>query len=615
MRPTTTPRALRAAEDAAASLAAEQAERAEAERSRREAHDTARAALTALQVRAARLGGEVEAIARDRARLADERAAAASDLELQRRLLARPVPARDVTLDAAVADADRALAEALAELGALRAERQARGEEAAALRRAAAAREAEAETARRRLADAERRAAAEREAREAGSANHARLQAGATEARATPRGVDRRRAGGRRRPERRPVPRRTKRRPPARVLPSVRRPSVRSSRPSAAGWTGWTLRSPRRHRAASPRLPAATAAGASTRSCVIDPPFRAAVEAALDEAARAYLVPKTSVGELSTERGMLVVESAGTRGDGLSPAESRFVEAAIDAGASRLVDAIRRDPVGAATRLLRRVVVVADVPSALSIQPSLPAGWTAVVRDGSAVVGEHAVRLGGGDGTFERQASAERLRADVARLEKDAEAAAKASAAATNHAEAARQRLDEARAAESRASGERRSAEEAERAASRSLEAAVRESGWQGAQADRLASEVARLREEVAALDAIASPAEPTLTPAGEAANVAVTAIASWEARVADLRAARDRVGASQAAQDAARREAEAAGLARRLPPRSTRSGSVARIGRPPRCPRGRPASSPSGRAPPPTLRRRAEGARRRRAR
>ncbi|MEZ0240074.1 MAG: AAA family ATPase, partial [Chloroflexota bacterium] len=550
--------ALRAAEDAAAGVAAEQAERAEAERSRREAHDTARAALTALQVRAARLGGEVEAIARDRARLADERAAAESDLELQRRLLARPVPARDMTLDAAVSDADRALAEALAELGALRAERQARGEEAAALRRAAAARDAEAETARRRLADAERRAAAEREAREAGSANHARLASGASEAR--------------QRLEAAIVAERdaTAAREAARAAADEAE-AARQGAAERAATVGALLAT---QRGRLDGLEAALAEEASRgiakvarrhggrrvdEELVVDPPFRAAVEAALDEATRAYLVPRTSVGELSTERGMLVVESVATRGDGLSPAESRFVEAASGEGASRLVDAIRRDPVGAATRLLRRVVVAADVPSAMSIQPSLPAGWTAVVRDGSAVVGEHAVRLGGGDGTFERQATADRLKGDVTRLAKDAEAASKASAAATIEAGAARQRLDGARAAESRASGERRSAEEAERAASRSLEAAVRESGWQAAQADRLTSEVARLRQEVAALDAIAAPSEPTPTPAGEEASVAVTAIASWEARVADLRAARDRAGASQAAQDAARREAEAA--------------------------------------------------------
>jgi hypothetical protein len=78
--------------------------------------------------------------------------------------MAVPVPARDVDLEAAVSEADRELAGALAELATLRSASRARGEEVAALRRAEAAREAEAETARRRLAEAERRAAEEREA-------------------------------------------------------------------------------------------------------------------------------------------------------------------------------------------------------------------------------------------------------------------------------------------------------------------------------------------------------------------------------------------------------------------------------------------------------------------
>ena len=78
--------------------------------------------------------------------------------------MAAPVPARDLDLEAAVTEADRELADALAELATLRSTSRARGEEIAALRRAEAAREAETETARRRLAEAERQAAEEREA-------------------------------------------------------------------------------------------------------------------------------------------------------------------------------------------------------------------------------------------------------------------------------------------------------------------------------------------------------------------------------------------------------------------------------------------------------------------
>ena len=110
------------------------------------------------QVRDARLTSELEALERDRRRLLDERAAAEAELTAGRRALAAPVPPRDLDLEGMLAEADRELAHALAELGTLRTARQAQGEELAALRRAAAAREAEDETARRRLAEIERRA-------------------------------------------------------------------------------------------------------------------------------------------------------------------------------------------------------------------------------------------------------------------------------------------------------------------------------------------------------------------------------------------------------------------------------------------------------------------------
>ena len=70
---------LEAAEAAAAALAGELSARADVERERREAHEAARAALTGLQLRDGRLAADLEAIERDRARLADERAAAEAE--------------------------------------------------------------------------------------------------------------------------------------------------------------------------------------------------------------------------------------------------------------------------------------------------------------------------------------------------------------------------------------------------------------------------------------------------------------------------------------------------------------------------------------------------------
>ncbi|HEX5014164.1 MAG TPA: chromosome segregation protein SMC [Candidatus Limnocylindrales bacterium] len=553
---------LRVAEEAAAALASDLAARTEAERARREAHDAARATLTALQVRAARLGGEIEAIGRDRARLADERAAAESDLVLQRRLLAKPVPTRDVALDAAVADADRALAEALSEVAALRAERQAHGEEAAALRRAAAAREAEAETARRRLADAERRAEAERAGRDASGAERARLEeraAAAREALEAATALEQAAAAERE---------------AARSATDTAE-AARQAAAEAAATVGSLLAAQRgRLEGLQAALAAEEARGIATAAkrrggrrvdedLVVDPKARQAIEGALDEATRAYLVSKDVVESLAGERGMLVVAGPSrpdpaTR-NGFTPAEARFVDAALAAGATRALDAIRRDPLGAATQLLRRVVVAADLESALGLQSSLPPGWVVVVRDGTAVVDESSVRLGGGDGTLERRAAADRLRSDVDRLASESEAAAAALATATAAADDARRRLEAARAAESQAVAERRAAEEADRAASRSLEAAVREAGWQSAQAERIAAEIARLRDDVAARDEQLTAAETVAQPPAGPGQEAAPAIASWEARAAELRTARDRLQSDQAAQDAVRREAEAA--------------------------------------------------------
>jgi chromosome segregation protein len=150
---------LATAETAAAALSAELGARATIERERREAHDAARAAATAAQLRDARLTSDLAALERDRRRLLEERAAAEAELATGRRALATQVPARDLDLEADLAEAERELTHAVAELEALRTARQAQGEELSALRRATAARQAEAETARRRLAEVERRAA------------------------------------------------------------------------------------------------------------------------------------------------------------------------------------------------------------------------------------------------------------------------------------------------------------------------------------------------------------------------------------------------------------------------------------------------------------------------
>ena len=138
--------------------------------------------------------------------------------------MAAPVPTRDLDLEAVLGEAERELAHALAELGALRTASQAHGEELAALRRAAAARQAEIETARRRLADIERRATEETEQAEAG---------GRTPGNAGRPGWRRRGPAWPRRPRRNARPPPVARRPanaPTGPMPSARPPMSGPSR-------------------------------------------------------------------------------------------------------------------------------------------------------------------------------------------------------------------------------------------------------------------------------------------------------------------------------------------------------------------------------------------------
>ena len=78
---------LEAAEGTATEIADALATRASAERERRDVHESARAGLTALQLRDGRLASDLEAIERDRARLIDERATAEAEATAQRRAM------------------------------------------------------------------------------------------------------------------------------------------------------------------------------------------------------------------------------------------------------------------------------------------------------------------------------------------------------------------------------------------------------------------------------------------------------------------------------------------------------------------------------------------------
>ena len=549
--------ALEAAETAAAALAADLSARAAVERERRETHEAARASLTGLQLRDGRLAADLEAIERDRARLADERSTAEAEAAVQRRAMTTSVPARDLDLEAAVTEADRELAEALAELSTLRSSSQAQGEQLAALRRAEAARQAETETARRRLAEAERRAAEETEAATAVEDRRAEVAGRLETARkaleaavAAESAVQAAREAARVALETAEA---------ERAATADRAATVSAA---AAGLRGRAEALAERL-AEEERRPIARAARKAggrrlDEDLAVDPELRAAVEAALADRARAYLIASADVADLAGERGRLLVEE---RLAGALPepdaATRRCLDAVAAAGGGRLADAVRRDATGGVRRLLARAVWLPDLAACLAIQGALPAGWVAVARDGSAVVDDVGVTLGAADSVLERRAEHARLIADLERADAELATLREAVSSTGTAASAARDALDAARAEEARLTGERRRTEEAERAVARESEAITREVAWHEAQRDRLTTELARLREAVETMGTAS--ADPTGQPA--AGNVATAdvraALGAWETRSTELRERRDRLAARLATHDATRLDAE----------------------------------------------------------
>jgi chromosome segregation protein len=561
---------LRESEEAAAAIARELASGSETESERRAAHEAARAALTELQLRDARAVSDVAGAQRDRQRLEQELAFAEKDLEVQRREQAAPVPARDLALAAAVSEAERNLAEALEELSSMRAAQQAQGEALAALRRVESARTAELETARRRLADAERQAADER----AQADDVARRLGESEKACAAPRAAlakaieDEKAAVAAREVARAELDRREG----ARQTVAEKAASTASR---VAGLRG-------RLDALQARLSEDETRGISKAArklggkplsdgLEVEAGFRVAVEAALGETMRGYVVGREAALGLDGQRGVLVLETAE---EGRKPVASAARDRGADAGEAvaaaaagegggRLVEAIRVDPAGVATRLLARSVWVPDLTAALAVQPKLPLGWVVVTRDGAVVTSYGVVSMGRAESLLERRAEVERLAEEVAKLQADATKAAAEAAETSKEAGVARAALEAARETERRSGSTRRDAEESERRATRALETIAREAAWRSSQATRLEADRDRLKESVrqvtAAADATAAGGAAAKdgaaagTPAEEHAN----ALREWDARAASMRARRDQLASEEAALESVRRDAE----------------------------------------------------------
>ncbi len=499
---------LQAAENRAAAAAGELAARVAVEAERRAAHEAARATLAVLDLEGATAAAEASAIERDRDRLAVERAAAEADLGERRRELALPVPALDPALDGELAEADRALAEARAEAGALRAATTRRSEAEAALRRAAAARADELAALRRRLAAA---AEARAEAASARASAEARAEAtaGAVEAAHAV-------LGGARAAEDAARGRREAARLALADAEAARHASVEAAatvRARVALLRGRADAMRARLAADEGRgiAPAARRAGgrAIAGDLEVEPSLRPLVAAALGELGRSFVVPRAALARLAGERGVVVLgDAAGSGARAPVPAEVEAARrGAANHGGGLLADGVRADPTGVARRLLARWAWAPSLADAVDLAAALPAGWRVAWRGGGIAGADGVVALGAPDAPLERRAELDGVALDLAAAEAEAAAVMERMDAAESTTAAARAEAEAARRAEGEAVARRRTADEAERQAGRAAEHAAREAAWSAAREvalDRRASPAAgatrRARDRGAAL-------------------------------------------------------------------------------------------------------------------
>jgi len=182
--------------------------------------------------------------------------------------------------------------------------------------------------------------------------------------------------------------------------------------------------------------------------------------------------------------------------------------------------------------------------------------------------------LGRADRILERRTEVMALAAEVERLERERASLGAEATRSDLVAAETRAALEAARADEARTAGARRAAEEEERTAARDLEALLREAGWAEAQAARLAAEVGRLQARLV-VDTEAEATRAARSGDGDGSDEAA-ALGTWEARIGELRARRDRLAADAANLDGARRQAEA----RRARAEATAAIDVERLAR-----------------------------------
>jgi chromosome segregation protein len=549
---------LQTAENRSADAARDLATHVAAEEERRAAHEAARSVVARLDLEAATATAEAAAIRRDRERLAGERAAAEGELSAARRELALPAPAHDEALDGELAEVDRALAEARAEAGALRAATARRSEADAALRRAAAVQADELDALRRRAAAMDRTLADARAAAEQALERANRTAAALEDARAALREARSNEEAEHDAAE------------AARVAVAEAEASRQAVVEATSGARSRLATLRGRADALQARItadegrgiaPAARRAGgrALAGDLEVDPVERALVAVALGELGRSFVVDRDVLQRLAGERGVVVLGDAdgvGARPPAAAEADAARARAARHGGGI-LGEAVRADPTGAARRLLARWAWAPSMTDAVELAASLPPGWRVAVRDGGIVGSDGVVGLGAVDAPLERRTELEGLAREVADADAEAAVAGERLAAVEDAATAARHAAGKARRAVADAAARRRSAEEAERQVVRASEQAAREAAWSDSRVPALAAERVPVVERLAALEAAVAAAAPPVQEDHAADGGVAGALAAWDARAAELAGRRDALAAARALREAALREAE----------------------------------------------------------
>jgi len=531
--------ALRDAEEQAAALTHALSERADAEQRLRERLDEARTAAQRIELAQTRAASETQALARERARIGEEKTAGATRAEEARRRMAAVLPDPDRAAEDALEQAEQRLSEASRDAEELRQADRADEERAATAR-----------AARQRLAsDAERAARRATEAEHSLSAQQQHV-AVATETAATT--AERAGAAAETRSE-------------AHVAEGTAEEAAEASRVSANETAAATatanetlsrlraeLEGLRARREALDQqietgpdeslLRSARARGGRrfTDGLEVEPELRPAVEAALGEVLSGLVLDLDDARALADVAAVMVLRDGG---DGRSRAGDRAAakleEAVTEVGGGPLSAAFRLDPDAHAARLLARCAWVPALDDALALRDRLPAGWRLVTKDGVVVDDVGVIRTAPGTSMLERRATRDEVVRRGDRIEGQLEVATGRAAEAQEVRTVAEAAVRTAREALDTARRDRRMADEADRSAASAAENAARELAWQEALLERAQTEATTATEEAA--QRAAGLKEYDDSQSGEGASEEVrAALAALEVRVAALRKERD---------------------------------------------------------------------------